>query len=516
MSAHRDSVTEAASLVHSLSAIFRLSVYDEDNIDFEKVAAVDSLTPDATEEEQCGAVESTHLLAAARSPLSVSARSSGSASASLSDEESGRGRRRTLGGHERLLGDVFYSELRSMISLSIPIVATYVLEILPGLMSIVLVGHIQSPSQGEYLDATAMAAAFMNMFGASVGIGLATAMDTLCSQAFGAKEPQRMGVYLQTGVLVLAVFCIIVGISFYFSTDILRILGQPDSVSVLTGEAVRALLPGIPFLFLYELLRKVLQAQNISAPMFFVAAAANCIHIGLGYFLVYHTSMGWIGASVARSACNISFFSLLLPYVITSGLAKTFWTGIRLREALQGIPSFLSLGVPGMLQLCFEWWAFEVIALICGLLPNAVESIGANAVMMNISSTVYMIYLGVSISGNVRIGNALGAGDAKRARIAAMIAMGACCFNALLCATLLLVFHNILPSLFTHNDDIGILASELIFVGAAFQVPDAINGAIQGVFRGQGRQNLGAKLNFVAYYLLGIPVGAALAFWWGW
>ena len=71
-----------------------------------------------------------------------------------------------------------------------------------------------------------------------------------------------------------------------------------------------------------------------------------------------------------------------------------------------------------MLMMCFEWWAFELIALLSGWLPNAVASIGANAVVGNISAVIYMIYLGLSVSGNVRIGNALGAGDASRAKVA--------------------------------------------------------------------------------------------------
>ena len=125
---------------------------------------------------------------------------------------------------------------------------------------------------------------------------------------------------------------------------------------------------------------------------------------------------------------------------------------MQLEKAVRGIPEFLTLGVPGMLQLCFEWWAFEIMSLLCGVLPNAVAAIGANAVIQNILSIVYMFHLGLSVSCNVRIGNALGAGDPERARLAAKLTIGISVFMGTLCAVFLLVFRASLPSLFTHDE----------------------------------------------------------------
>lgn len=213
-----------------------------------------------------------------------------------------------------------------------------------------------------------------------------------------------------------------------------------------------------------------------------------------------------------------------------------------IRQALNGIPTFLQLGIPGMLQLCLEWWAFEILALASGLLqPHnyGIMAIGANAVVMNVSSQIYMVYLGISISGNVRIGNALGAGDANRAKVAARVTIGLSVVAASICATLLFVFRTRLPQLLIrsssnsttttteeedHDDTIHTtttttmndLAAQLLYVAALFQIPDAINAAIQGIFRGSGRQSLGAQLNFVAYYLLGLPFGCLLAFYLDW
>ena len=170
--------------------------------------------------------------------------------------------------------------------------------------------------------------------------------------------------------------------------------------------------------------------------------------------------------------------------------------------------------------------AFEVIALLCGVLPGkeAIIGIGANAVIMNVSSMGYMLYLGVSVSGNVRIGNALGAGDAHRAEIASYLTLGAGTLMSMINITILLTFRKTLPCFFTTDLEIIEKAQHLFIIAAVFQFPDALNACAQGIFRGSGRQALAAKLNFCAYYVIGIPLGIVLGIklqwgvgglWWG-
>ena len=63
--------------------------------------------------------------------------------------------------------------------------------------------------------------------------------------------------------------------------------------------------------------------------------------------------------------------------------------------------------------MCLEWWAFEILGLLAGLLPEATTEIGANAIMFNTTAVTYMFYLGVSIASTVRVGNGLGEGQSK-------------------------------------------------------------------------------------------------------
>lgn len=162
----------------------------------------------------------------------------------------------------------------------------------------------------------------------------------------------------------------------------------------------------------------------------------------------------------------------------------------------------------------FKCPSVEVIALLCGIFPDkeeAIIAIGANAIVFNISTMIFMLYLGASIAGNIRIGNALGAGDVHRAKMASYLALAIGTILSLLNISFIMGFRDRLPYMFTTDGDLIAKAKDLFLTVALFQIPDAINAVNQGVFRAIGKQALAAKLNFIAYYIIGIPLGYALA-----
>jgi MATE family multidrug resistance protein len=274
------------------------------------------------------------------------------------------------------------------------------------------------------------------------------------------------------------------------------------------------MLPGLPFLYAYELLRKLSQARNETVPMIVSAVVCLLVNVGSGYYMVSYTRLGWFGAALARTLGTMTMVPTVFVgmYYTDREFLAHVWSGFRVEEAItkKAITKFLSLGIPGALQLMLEWIAFEILALECGILPDenqAIVSIGANAITVQITSVTYMLYLGASVAGSIRIGNALGAGDTHRAKVASYLALT---LGVLLtCLNMLFILSNrlTLPSFFTSDEDLIGKTQDVLLVFAYFQLPDAMNAIDQGIFRAIGKQSLAAKLNAIAYYAVGIPLG---------
>ncbi|EEY63401.1 Multidrug/Oligosaccharidyl-lipid/Polysaccharide (MOP) Flippase Superfamily [Phytophthora infestans T30-4] len=404
-------------------------------------------------------------------------------------------------------------ELKTLLRLVYPVVVTTALEFLPGFTCIILAGHIQSPHTQQYVDAATLSTMFMNITAYSIGFGLTSALDTLCSQAYGAKRFGKIGIYFQAGLQIIGACLGPIFLVNWYSESFLLFMGQDAEVSRLAQSFSRWMLPGVPFVFLYELVRKVLQAQNIMKPLVAIAAIGNVVNIVSGYWLTYHTSLGFEGIALSRSLGNMVLPFLLVPYFyFHPHHLSQWWRGWDLKEALAHVALFLRLGVPGCLMMTMEWWAFELLTLMAGVLPSAVVSVSAHAVLVNINNTIYMTFAGLAVASNIRVGNCLGANAPKQARLACTVSLTLTLAISSTFALLLYVLRHEIPRLFL-NDAQGIArAASVLAVWAPLEVLDGLNAVVQGIFRGVGKQKVAATVNAVAYYVFGIPVAGVLGF----
>ncbi|KAE9226612.1 hypothetical protein PF002_g14055 [Phytophthora fragariae] len=405
-------------------------------------------------------------------------------------------------------------EVQILLQLVGPVMVTTFFDFFPGFMSIVLAGNMESPNALQYVNAATFSIMLLTLMSTAVGLGLASALDTLCSQAYGAKRLDRIGEYAQTGVIVLSVNLLLVIATSWYAEEILTWLGQDADVARLSSSFSRWMLPGIPFLYAYELTRKALQAQNILTPLVIIAVVGNAVNIGAGYGLAYHTSLGFDGIAIGRSLGNMVLPLCLIPYFVwRPHHLKQWWISPwSFNVATSHLRVFLWLGIPGMLMNAMEMWGLETLSILSGLLPESVVAVAAHSVLVNVNLLVYTTFSGLSVAANIRVGNCLGACAPNKARLARTVALWIKLAVASSFALILYRLSNVIPRLFLAAGDSADLASNVMAIWSPLTVADGLNCVTQGVFRGAGKQKSAAITNALAYYGAGIPVAVYLSF----
>ncbi|PNJ06136.1 SLC47A1 isoform 10 [Pongo abelii] len=179
-------------------------------------------------------------------------------------------------------------------------------------------------------------------------------------------------------------------------------------------------------------------------------------------------------------------------------------------ECLQDWASFLHLAVPSMLMLCMEWWAYEVGSFLSGIL--GMVELGAQSIVYELAIIVYMVPAGFSVAASVRVGNALGAGDMEQARKSSTVSLLITVLFAVAFSVLLLSCKDHVGYIFTTDRDIINLVAQVVPIYAVSHLFEALACTSGGVLRGSGNQKVGAIVNTIGYYVVGLPIGIALMF----
>lgn len=247
---------------------------------------------------------------------------------------------------------------------------------------------------------------------------------------------------------------------------------------------------------------------EIMRPGTYVLLITSPLSAGLNYFFVYTLDMGLLGAPLATGIAYWASFLLLLAYArFVSGWEC--WGGWD-RKCLQNTWVFARLAFLGVIHVGTEWWAFEIVALVAGKLGTI--PLAAQSVIMTTDQVMNTIPFGVGVATSSRVGNLLGARNAKGAARAANTAAVLSMVLGILVLAVLMGVKDFYAKIF--NDDVEVirLTAKVMPYVALFQIADGLNGSCGGALRGMGRQHIGATVNVVSYYCGALPLGIWLAF----
>lgn len=408
----------------------------------------------------------------------------------------------------------YLHETWRLLALALPLVATNMSSFLVGMVGIVYVGHL-----GKFeLSVAVLAASIFNVMGLSFLLGSLGALETLCSQAYGGKNYPAVGIALQRAILFTLTLAALVITSWIKAEGLLLALGQEAKLAAGAAKYLHWSSPALAFVAVAECLKRYLTAQNSVLPSTIASLIAMLAAPLFNWFLVSRLQWGLFGAAMAGNCAQATPCIALIAWTVRhearlklENSPEMTWHGWS-REALQGWGTYLKLALPSAAMVCLEWSTFEACVLLSGLLDNPELDVSVMGLTLNVSGLLYMLPSGLGSAISVRVGNALGAGLPRGAARAAHVAI---CIGITMQITLgmiLLACRHVAAYLF--SDDEGVVAaSAAIFpIMAWCLLGDGVNATVAGVLRGAGRQEIGALYNLIAYWFVGLPLAALLAF----
>ncbi|KAM3749316.1 hypothetical protein ACB098_05G175100 [Castanea mollissima] len=386
-------------------------------------------------------------------------------------------------------------ELKTLFRLAAPAVVVYLLNSVTSLSTQIFCGHLGNLE----LAAASLGNNGIQIFAYGLMLGMGSAVETLCGQAYGAHKFEMLEIYLQRSMILLMCTGVLVMFIYIFSKPLLLALGESSSIASAAAIFVYGLIPQI---FAYAAnfpIQKFLQAQSIVAPS--------------SWIVIYKLGWGLLGAALMLSFSWWIIVIAQFVYILVSDRCKYTWAGLSW-QAFSGLWDFLKLSTASAIMICLEAWYYQILVLIAGLLQDAeIASLDALSICMIVSGLFFMISVGFNVAASVGVSNELGAGHPKSAAFSVVIVTLSSSVIAVICAILVLVLRHVMSYAFTSGSTVAEAVSELSPFLAISIILNGIQPVLSGVAVGCGWQAFVAYVNVGCYYIIGIPLGAVLGFY---
>jgi multidrug resistance protein, MATE family len=405
-------------------------------------------------------------------------------------------------------------EAASILGLSLPMIVTGLILYVRPMISMLFLGRL-----GELaLAGGSLAIGFANITGYSVLSGLAMGMEPVCGQAVGAKNLALVGTTMQRTVLLLLAVSVPVSFLWLHMEPLLRLCRQDAAISTAAQRYIIACLPDLLFQSFLHPLRIYLRTQSVNLPITACAAVTVAVHLPINYLLVSVLGLGIEGVALASALANLNLVILLLAYVFVSGKHRAtggFTPSNNMFKDVTGWTRLVRLAVESCASVCLEWWWYEIMILLCGLLPNPKATVASMGVLIQTTSLLYIFPSSLSFGVSTRVSNELGANRPAAAHAAARAGLALSALQGLASFLFAVAVRDAWARMFTSDAAILALTASVLPVLGLCELGNCPQTTGCGVLRGSARPKDGARINLGAFYGVGTPVAVALAFWAG-
>jgi MATE family multidrug resistance protein len=401
-------------------------------------------------------------------------------------------------------------ELRAMIALAVPVVLSEMGWMAQGIVDTVMVGRLGPAAIGSVALGNAVYYT-PSLF----GVGLLLGLDTLVSQAYGAKDHDECHRWLAQALYLAAIATVPIMLFAFAASFAFTRFGIAPVVADTAGGYLRLMTLGTLPLLIYSGTRRYLQAVGEVRVVTVTYVAANLVNWFGNWVLIYGKfgcpALGVNGSALSTLASRVLMAVMLLGFAWRYERKRghplfRHWAGPQMKR-LRGLAR---LGAPAAGQILLEVGAWNLATVSAGWLTPV--ALATHTIALNYASMSYMVPLGISSAAAISVGQAIGAGDAPKARRAGWLALGLGTSFMLCAAVVFISAPRALIALYTRDPQVMAVGPTLLAIAAAFQIFDGVQTVSTGALRGLGETRIPMLANLVGYWLMGLPLGLTLCF----
>lgn len=409
---------------------------------------------------------------------------------------------------------VLYQSKKTL-NLAFPIILGEIAQISLGLIDMVMVGEIGYKS----LAAASLVNSVVNI-PFILGIGITLSVSQLVSMANGKRDGALVSHYLYNGFLLSGLVAVVIALGLVFGRNILFNMGQDPEVAALAIPYMHLIGWSVIPMLLFMALKQFADGLEYTRTAMIVALLAIPLNTFLNWLFIFghwgFPQLGLTGAGWGTLLTRIIVFLMIVLIIFRHKLFRRYILIAKNQWFLQRKTwkELLHIGIPSSLQIGMESAAFAVSAILIGMISAREQA--AHQIAISIVSLTFMVSVGLSQAGSIRVSNMVGRKDFNQLKVIGKSTINMSIVYGSFCLILVLFLRNSIPKIFTEDFIVVQLASGLLLLAAVFQVSDSTQAISSGLLRGIKDVRWPTIYIFIAYWIIGLPIGCFFTFYLDW
>lgn len=404
----------------------------------------------------------------------------------------------------------YRSHYRSNIKLAYPVVISQLGHTLVALSDSLIVGHKSSVALAAVSLGNAVFTVIM-----MIGIGISFGLTPLIAQENGRKNLDETGKLLKNSLFINMLTGLFLCVLTLTASHFLGSLGEPAEVVLLAQPFMNLLGISVIPLMLFLTFKQFAEGLGFTKQAMRISIIGNVLNICLGITLVFgllgFRSFGVIGVGISTLTDRTLMGLTMAIYVLSARRFKYYLVKFRAaRLSYQRIISILKIGVPVAMQYLFEVSAFTGAAIMVGWMGT--NQLAAHQIALSLAAITYMMASGLSAAATIQTGHSYGKGDYLHLREFAISSYHLVFIFMGLTGLFFISLNHVLPLLYLHDQNVIRIAAPLLVIAGLFQLFDGFQVVGLGILRGMSDVKVPTLITFIAYWIIGLPIGYLLGF----